>query len=310
MSKQHTLSNKISVSGVGLHSGLTVNMIFQPADVDHGIRFRRTDIIGQTTDICASAERVTSLERATTLSNDAGHSVSTVEHLMAACRGLGLDNVLIEIDGPEVPIMDGSSIDFCNEFKIGGLKAQSKPRNIIRILKPVSVNAGSATATLTPSENNVLSLSARIEFEDGAIGVQQTSMIMIPGAFCRELSYARTFGRSSELEGLHAQGLALGGSLENAILVDGDKVVNPGGLRAKDEFVRHKLLDAIGDLALAGGPIAGHYEAVRPGHGLNIHLLQTLLATPDAWRWETLSEDLNAFHAGQTSLNNATALQA
>ena len=289
MMMQYTLSKSVSVSGIGVHSGLTVTMTLNPAPVDHGIRFRRTDIIGQTSDIFAAISSVTSLDRATTLANELGHSVSTVEHLLAACQGVGLDNVLIEIDGPEVPIMDGSSLDFCNLFKTGGVTGQSKARNLIRILKPVSVTRGASSAALSPSADNVLSLAARIDFEDRAIGTQQASLRLTSGAFCKELSYARTFARSGELEGLRKQGLALGGSLDNAILVDGNQIVNPDGLRCADEFVRHKLLDAIGDLALAGGTIAGHYEAEQPGHRLNIMLLQRLFATPDAWRWDCMA---------------------
>ena len=287
---QSTLSKSVDISGIGLHSGLAVKMILKPARVDHGIRFLRTDIIGATADILATVESVTSLDRATTLSNKLGHSVATVEHLLAACQGVGLDNVLIEIDGPEVPIMDGSSLDFCNIFKEIGIVGQSKARNLIRILQPVSVTRGASSATLVPSTDNVLSLAARIDFEDNAIGAQQASLRMTSGAFCKELSYARTFGRSGELAGLHKQGLALGGSLDNAILVDGDRIVNPDGLRCTDEFVRHKLLDAIGDLALAGAMIAGHYEAEQPGHRLNIMLLQKLFATPDAWCWDSMAE--------------------
>lgn len=292
MVEQRTLFRKIKASGVGLHSGLDVNMTLHPASVDHGICFRRTDIVGPTADIRASVECVSSLVRATTLSNDARHSVSTVEHLVAACRGLGVDNILIELDGPEVPIMDGSSLDFCNLFKSSGLVGQSKPRNLIRILKPVEVSEGESFASLEPTDRNVLSLSAQIAFKEAAIGTQKTFLVLDEGVFCRELSFARTFGRSCELASLHARGLALGGSLDNAILVDGDRVVNQGGLRSADEFVRHKLLDAIGDLALAGGAIAGHYEAVQPGHRLNIELVKSLMATPDAWCWEQEEADL------------------
>jgi len=306
MIEQHTLSRKINASGVGLHSGLNVNMTLLPAGVDHGIRFRRTDMIGPTADILASVECVSSLERATTLSNDAHHSVSTVEHLIAACRGLGVDNILIELDGPEVPIMDGSSLDFCNMFKSHGLVGQSKPRNLIRILKSVEVREGESVASLKPTGRKVLSLSARIEFEETAIGTQQRSLVLDQGVFCKELSFARTFGRSCELASLHDRGLALGGSLDNAILVDGDRVVNQGGLRSADEFIRHKLLDAIGDLALAGGAIAGHYEAVQPGHRLNVQLVKTLMATPEAWCWEPQDAEIGLFPSQQAQADVIT----
>ncbi len=307
---QHTLSRKISVSGIGLHSGIGVNMTLHPAGTDQGIRFRRTDMIGPSEDILASVNCVGSCERATTLSNEAGHSVSTVEHLLAASRGLGIDNMLVEIDAPEVPIMDGSSLDFCNLIKMHGLVSQPKPRNLIRILKRVEVRSGARVASLTPTDAAVLSLSAQIEFEDAAIGVQQGAFVLSPGVFCEELSFARTFGRCSELEGLHARGLALGGSLENAILVDGDRIVNEGGLRRADEFVRHKLLDAIGDLALAGGMIAGHYDSVQAGHQLNIELVKELMATPEAWCWEVEGVERALFQPERAATERGLALGA
>ena len=310
MADQCTLSDEVTLSGVALHSGLDMNMTLKPACVDYGIRFRRTDIIGPTEDIRAIAENVTSLARATTISNSAGHSVSTIEHLMAACAGVGLDNMLVEIDGPEVPIMDGSSLDFCNIFNEGGVRLQSKPRRIIRILEPVSFESGPASASLRPSDRDVLSLSARIEFEDRAIGTQQASLVLENGAFCKHLSYARTFGRSSELAGLQAKGLALGGSLDNAILVDDDMIINPGGLRSADEFIRHKLLDAIGDLALTGASIAGHYEAVRPGHALNLGLVQALLDTPTAWCWERQDADMDVYPSDQSAVDLAKEIRA
>ncbi len=308
MIEQRTLSRKISLSGIGLHSGMAAQMTLHPANPDHGIRFRRTDLGGPVSDIFASVDAVSSLERATTLSNDAGHSVATVEHLIAACRGLGVDNVLVEIDGPEVPIMDGSSLEFCNLLKDCGIVGQSKARNVIRILKPVEVRLGDSMASLKPTGGQMLSLSAQIEFAESAIGTQRKSLVLKPGSFCKELSFARTFACASELESLRARGLALGGSLDNAILVDGDRIINPEGLRRKDEFVRHKLLDAVGDLTLAGGVIAGHYEAVQPGHRLNVDLVSALMARPGAWCWERASSRLDRFLPRRASSASGVSL--
>lgn len=201
---------------------------------------------------------------------------------------MGLDNVLIEIDGPEVPIMDGSSAVFCELIEEAGLSEQDVARKIVRILKPVEIQEGAKKARLSPTVSNELSLNAVIDFENSMIGVQEASLRLAPGAFRRDVGFARTFGLYKDIHALQSQGFALGGSLDNAIIVDEDSIVNPEGLRSQDEFVRHKLLDAVGDLALAGGRIAGHYEATRPGHAINTALVQKLINTPEAWRWETM----------------------
>lgn len=283
---QQTIAKTVMCAGIGVHSGEKARLVLKPAAANSGIVFHRTDITGQDPFIRATAEAVNDTRLATRLTNDAGTTVSVVEHLMAAFAGVGVDNVLVEIDGPEVPIMDGSSMVFCELLLEAGLKSQNAPRRRIRILETVEVVDGPKRASLSPTDDNILTMRARIEYEDNVIGVQQMAMRMAPGMFARNLAFARTYGFARDVDMLRNMGLARGGSLENAIVLDGDDILNPEGLRSEDEFVRHKMLDAVGDLALAGGPIAGHYDAVQPGHGLNNMLVRKLLATPSAWRWE------------------------
>ncbi|MEM8920136.1 MAG: UDP-3-O-acyl-N-acetylglucosamine deacetylase, partial [Pseudomonadota bacterium] len=216
-----------------------------------------------------------------------GVSVSTIEHLMAACAGVGVDNLIVEIDGPEAPIMDGSSALYCRLLLQAGLSAQAAPQRKIRILKPVEVRDGSKFARLTPAARpgDDFELRVRIDFDSAAIGEQTCVFKLSPGAFVSELAFARTFGFAADVEKLKSIGLARGGSLENAVVLDGDAILNPEGLRVNDEFVRHKLLDAIGDLYLAGGLIEGVYEADQPGHAINNTLVRALFDAPDAWEW-------------------------
>ena len=268
-------------------------MVIKPAAANTGIRFRRTDIDGSG-DILARGDQVTEVQLGTTLTNETGGSVATVEHFLAACAGMGLDNILIEMDGPEVPIMDGSSAVFCELFHDAGLRTQSALRRRIRILDTIDVRDGVKWARLSPSQDNVLTLKAKIEFETQAIGTQQMSMRLMPGLFARDIAFARTFGFARDVETLKAMGLARGGSLDNAVVIDGDEIVNPEGLRSEDEFIRHKLLDAVGDLMLAGAPIAGYYEARQPGHAMNNKLVRALLAQTDCWCWETDADALSA----------------
>ncbi len=260
-------------------------MVIHPGEPGSGIQFYRTDL--KSTAILARGDHVSDVKLGTTLKNEDGMSVSTVEHFLAACIGMGLDNLEVEIDGPEVPIMDGSSAVFCELFMAAGLKEQVARRRRIRILEPIEVREGVKWARLSPSHDTVLTLRAKIEFASKAIGTQQMAMRLMPGLFARDIAFARTFGFSRDVETLKAMGLARGGSLDNAVVIDGDTVINPEGLRSDDEFIRHKLLDAVGDLALAGGPIAGLYEAYQPGHALNNKLVRELLARPEAWCWET-----------------------
>lgn len=305
MCNQKTIDLTVSCAGIGVHLGQKARLCIKPAPAGHGIRFRRTDTLASSQrDITACAHKVSGLMLGTTLTNEYGDSVATVEHLMAACIGMGLDNLLIEIDGPEVPIMDGSATVFCNLLADAGYVSQNAPRRLIRVLKQVDVHDGNKWARLSPTISDALSLRARIDFDNPVIGIQEASMRLSPGTFGKDAGFARTFGFFQEVETLQKQGYALGGSLENAIIIDDEQVINPEGLRSEDEFVRHKLLDAIGDLALAGGYIAGLYEAERPGHALNNALLRKFLNTPDAWAWETMtqaSEHTVEAYAGMTA---------
>lgn len=279
-------------AGIGVHSGEKAKLVFLPAEVGTGVRFVRTDITGQPNIVEAIGDTVSSVTLGTTLTNESGVSVAVTEHLLAACAGIGLDNVIVEIDGPEVPIMDGSSTLFVELLLQAGLTRQTAPRRRIRILEDISVEAGPKWAKLTPTADDHLTVRVRIDFENSAIGVQQMALRLMPGVFAQDLAYARTFGFMKDAEKLHAMGLGLGSSLENAVVIEGEEVVNPEGLRSNDEFVRHKILDAIGDLMLAGGPIAGCYEANQPGHALNNALVRKLLETPNAWCWEV--DDMTA----------------
>ena len=283
---QTTLNTIVICAGIGVHTGVRARMVIKPAAINTGIRFRRTDLEIQT-DIPARGDSVTEVQLGTTLTNEDGASVATVEHFLAACAGMGVDNLLIEIDGPEVPIMDGSSAVFCELFHNAGLKVQSALRRRIRILEAVEVGEGVKWARLSPSTDNILTLNAKIEFQTKAIGTQQMSMRLMPGLFARDIAFARTFGFARDVEALKAMGLARGGSLDNAVVIDGDDIINPEGLRSDDEFIRHKLLDAVGDLMLSGAPIAGRYDARQPGHAMNNKLVRALLARPEAWCWET-----------------------
>lgn len=297
---QHTLSGPVICAGIGVHSGARARMVLRPASVGTGLVFFRTDM-EQPQPILARGDHVSEVQLGTTLMNEAGQTVATVEHFLAACAGVGLDNMVIEIDGPEVPIMDGSAAVFCDLFLKTGLKRQSAFRRRIRILETVEVRDGVKWARLAPSPEAVLTLRAKIEFDSRAIGTQQMALRLAPGQFAADIAFARTFGFSRDVETLKAMGLARGGSLENAIVVDGDEVLNPEGLRSDDEFIRHKLLDAVGDLMLAGGPIAGLYEAYQPGHAMNNKLVRALLSRPEAWTWQTDKPEIADAWAGEAA---------
>jgi UDP-3-O-[3-hydroxymyristoyl] N-acetylglucosamine deacetylase len=277
---QHTLKTTAVFTGFGLHSGAAVTMKVHPAAADHGIWFRRTDVTGDAL-IPALWDAVVSSKLCTLVANAAGASVSTIEHVMAALAGSAISNALIEIDGPEVPILDGSAAPFVEGFLTAGIVAQAAPVVAIRVLRAVEVRDGAAFARLEPSD--MLEIDFKIDFEDAAIGRQAKVLNMSNGAFVRELSDSRTFCRNADVIAMQERGLALGGTLENAVVFDGAKVLSPGGLRHSDEPVRHKMLDALGDLALAGAPILGRYTAERAGHAMTNRLLRKLFATPGAW---------------------------
>jgi UDP-3-O-[3-hydroxymyristoyl] N-acetylglucosamine deacetylase len=278
---QHTLKSPVTFTGIGLHTGAVARMVVRPASADYGIWFRRTDITSGDALVPARWDAVVPSRLCTEIGNASGVTVSTVEHIMAALAGCGIHNALIEIDGPEVPILDGSAEQFVTAFIARGLREQVTPVRALRVLKRVEVREGDAVAWLEPAE--MLEIRFRIEFEDAAIGRQEKTLAMANGAFVRELSDSRTFCRQQDVEDMRARGLALGGTLDNAVVVEGDRVLSPGGLRHSDEPVRHKMLDALGDLYLAGGPILGRYTGIRAGHALTNRLLRALFATPDAF---------------------------
>jgi UDP-3-O-[3-hydroxymyristoyl] N-acetylglucosamine deacetylase len=260
-------------------------MTMRPAPPDTGIVFRRLDAGA---DIRASWKNTIASSLSTVLSNGEGVRVSTIEHLMAALAGSEVDNAILELDGPEVPIMDGSAAPFLHLIERAGIVAQDEPRRAIKILKPVMVNDGEAAAALLPDHG--FSMSFEIDFANPLIRRQDMAVTLDPDTFRTELAPARTFGLLDDLPRLQAAGLGRGGSLDNVVVVSGSRVLNHGGLRYADEFVRHKLLDAVGDLYLAGGPIIGHFRGVRSGHALTRQLLAALFADADAWCATTLAE--------------------
>jgi UDP-3-O-[3-hydroxymyristoyl] N-acetylglucosamine deacetylase len=279
--RQKTLKTRISCSGVGLHTGRRVTLTIGPAAIDTGIQFKRIDPAGLGAVIPARWNHVVDTRLCTVIGNGDGVVVSTVEHLMAAFSGLGVDNAMIEIDGPELPIMDGSADAFVFLIECAGIIEQSAPRKRIRILQPISVGDERASASLTPAPFS--SLDFALDFANPAIGQQEKSMMLTEDCFKRELSRARTFGFADEVEMLRKAGLARGGSLDNAVVIGVDRVLNREGLRYGDEFVRHKMLDAMGDLYLAGAAIEGRFWGSRSGHALNNQLLRALFADTDAW---------------------------
>lgn len=280
---QTTIKSPVSFSGCGLHTGLLSTLTIRPAVAEHGIWFVRTDVRMGDRMIQARWDNVHRSPLCTKIENASGLQVSTVEHVMAALAGCGVHNALVEIDGPEVPILDGSAVPFVRGIMQRGLRQLSAPVRAFEVLKKVTVTDGLASATISPSDT--LRIDFEIDFEDTAIGRQNKSLVMNNGSFARELCDSRTFCRQADVDLMRANGLALGGtSGENAVVFDGDRVVSPGGLRHSDEPVRHKMLDALGDLALTGAPLLGHYTGVRAGHSLTNTLLRELFATPGAVR--------------------------
>ncbi len=282
---QRTLKAPISCVGVGLHSGRRVTLTLRPAPPGHGIVFRRLD---ERAEIPARFDRVTGARLATTLASagDGACRIGTVEHLMAALAGTCIDNVLVELDGPEVPILDGSASPWLFLIDCAGTAVQpDAPRRTVEVLRRVRVDDGQSWAELDAAGAfDGLEMTASIDFVIAAIGRQSASLRLTPESFRHELARARTFALAKEVNALRAAGLAQGGSLENAVVVEDSRVLNPGGLRMNDEFVRHKLLDAVGDLALAGAPLRGRFRAHRAGHALHNRLLRALFADPTAWR--------------------------
>jgi UDP-3-O-[3-hydroxymyristoyl] N-acetylglucosamine deacetylase len=286
---QRTLKSRIPCVGIGVHSGRRVSLTLLPAPAGHGIVFRRIDL-GR--DIPASYDHVVDTKLCTTIGEGSAR-VSTIEHLMAALAGAGVDNVMIELDGPEVPIMDGSAAPFSFLLECAGITSLNTPRKVIEIRRSVRVTDGKAFAELHPFDSTgqgdagiavpTLDLDVSIDFADTAIGRQRSTLRLTPENFRQAVASARTFALASDINNLRELGLAKGGSLDNAIVVDGAKVLNPGGLRMKDEFAAHKVVDAVGDLSLAGAALHGQFIAYRPGHCLNNKLLKALFARRGAW---------------------------
>src|SRR6202140_2869657 len=282
--KQTTLRDQVAVSGVGVHSGSPVTLTLNPAADDTGIVFQRVSADGTIErEIRADVRAVTATEFATVLGDAKGPLCSTAEHLLAALRGLHVDNVVVEIDGPEVPIMDGSAAALVDALDQAGLTARASPRRFIEVIKPVRVSKGDAHGELRPYEHG-FRVEAEIEFDHPLIGKQALALDVEPNTFRREIARARTFGFMKDVAKLWSAGYALGASFANTLVVTEDRVLNPEGLRFADEFVRHKILDAIGDLALAGQPLLAAYRTIRGGHKLNHAVLSALMAAPSAWR--------------------------
>ena len=289
---QTTIKSTVVFTGTGLHTGRTVRVSIQPASAEYGIWFRRTDVENRDPLIPARWDRVSNTELNTRISNDAGVTVSTIEHLMAALAGCGVHNALVEINGPEVPLLDGSSAPFVAGILARGVRKLDMPVRAIRVLRPVHVRDGDALATLMPSDE--LKIDFEIEFDDAVIGRQEKSLTMANGAFVHELCNSRTFCRQADIDKMRARGLILGGSVSSAVVVDGEKVVTPGGMRHIDEPVRHKMLDALGDLSLAGAPILGRYVGHRAGHAMTNKLLRALFADPSAFEMVECNTEMTA----------------
>lgn len=288
---QHTLAQPVAFSGVGVHSGGRVNVRLVPAATGQGIVFVRIDVTDRDNRLPARPDLLVESPLNTRLVNAAGVEVSTIEHLMAAFAALAVDNAVVELDGPELPILDGSAAPFVKLIDHAGRRAQEASRRHIEILRPVEAVDGGKRAALLPAQG--FELRFEIDFASAAIGAQAIELLVTEQNFRKELSAARTFGFLHEVEALRAKGLALGGSLDNAVVIDGDRILNEGGLRFEpDEFVRHKALDAIGDLYVLGAPVIGRFEGVRSSHAINTALVRALVAQPDAWRYRVLDQGL------------------
>ncbi len=300
MIAQRTLDHSIRCSGIGLHSGRKIQLILHPSAENTGITFVRSDL---GVEIPAKSSHVTDTRLCTTIGN-AETSISTVEHLLSALAGLGVDNARIEVSGPEVPIMDGSSAPFVFLIQCAGIREQNMAKKVMRMLKRVEVSDRDKRCALYPAAG--FKIGYLLDYDHPLLRNRRVEVDFSRQAYTREISRARTFGFLHEIEALQKAGLALGGSLENAIVLDSHRVVNEGGLRYEDECVRHKILDTLGDLALAGLPIVGAFEGERTGHEMNHHLVEALLADPSSYRIEELQLD----HSETTEITNAEPQQA
>lgn len=280
--RQRTTVAPAIIAGVGVHTGDRVRLAVRPAPVGTGIVFVRTDIRDRDNRIPVSGEAVVDARLNTMIQNAAGVRLSTIEHLMAAFAALGVSNAVVEVDGPELPILDGSALQFVQLLDRAGFRRQEAPVRYIEILEPIRVQEGDKSAVLLPCDR--YEMRFEIDFPTPVIGNQVVDFVVDEETFRNEIMAARTFGFAHEVEALRRAGLARGGSLENAVVIDGDQILNPGGLRMEREFVKHKALDAIGDLYVLGAPLLGRYEGVKAGHAINNLLVRELLANPQAWR--------------------------
>ncbi len=286
---QNTINNAANLSGVGLHSGSKVNLSILPAEENEGIWFKRKDVVGFNPLVKADYKNVTQTTLGTTLANEHGTIVATVEHLMAALWGAGIDNAIIEVEGPEIPIMDGSSEPFLEAiYKAGGATDQTDKIQYIKVLKDIEFEDGDKKVSISP--DNSFKVDLEIDFDDETIAYQRDSFDSSKTTFAEYISKARTFGFEHEVEYLRSKGLARGGSLDNAIVVSTKKgILNKEGLRFENEFVRHKILDAIGDLYLAGGKLLGSVKGYKSGHEVNNKLLHKLFADSSSYELATIS---------------------
>ena len=304
---QHTILKTATLSGTGLHSGAETTLRIRAADTYQGISFIRKDVTDRDNVIPARWDTVIDTRLCTVIGNSENVTVGTIEHLMAALRACGIDNAVIELDGPEVPIMDGSSAPFVAVILNAGLKTQTAPRRAIKIMKEISLQDGDKRVTLKPAVGS--RFRAEIDFAHPVIGRQTYEVEMLSDQFITEIADARTFGFVHEVNALRAQGLALGGSLDNAVVLDQAKVMNEDGLRYDDEFARHKVLDAVGDIYLAGAPIIGLYDAYKPGHALNNQILRQMFASPESWTYVDLFIDLEMAPTSLETVPQAANLQ-
>lgn len=279
---EKTLVGPAIIAGVGVHTGRRVRLAVRPAPTGTGIIFVRTDVSDADNRIPVSGEAVVDARLNTMIANGAGTTLSTIEHLMAAFAALGVSNAIVEVDGPELPILDGSALPFVQLLDRAGFRRQPRAVRYVEILEPVRVEDGDKSAVLLPCDR--YEMRFEIDFPSKVIGNQVVDFVVDEETFRREIMAARTFGFAHEVEALRQAGLARGGSLENAVVIDGDQILNPGGLRMDREFVKHKALDAIGDLYVLGAPLLGRYEGVKAGHAINNKLVRALLAAPHAWR--------------------------
>ncbi len=287
---QRTLATAATCTGVGVHSGENVTLRLLPAPVNHGVVFVRTDLVNGARTIPALWNHVVDTKLCTVIANPHGGRVATIEHLMAAIYAYGLDNLIIEINGNEAPVMDGSSDHFVAMIEDAGIVDQNAARRFIEVLKPVEILHNGKRAALTPSAQSRYSIN--IDFDRAPIHRQSYELNLSANGFKQEISRARTFGFYEEVEQMQAAGFGRGGSLENAIVIKDDQIMNEDGLRYKDEFVRHKLLDAVGDLALAGAPIRGHFHGSCSGHAMNNQLLRALFVDATAWQYVTPADNI------------------